>query len=99
MSKSTQNFWELKQPNKALDKIICSDPVRRDNMYECRGRKDHEDGQKDHEDKTSGSVMHVLVLAQECALLVNFPSLQYEENPGGRTGYPKKYWNSRFGKI
>jgi hypothetical protein len=24
-------------------------------------------------------------------LLVKFPYPQYEENPGGRTGYPKKY--------
>jgi hypothetical protein len=38
---------------------------RRDNMLECRGRKDHEG-------KTSGSVLHGLVYAHECALLVNF---------------------------
>jgi hypothetical protein len=34
-------------------------------MSECRGRKDHEG-------KTSGSVLHGLVFAHECALLVNF---------------------------
>jgi hypothetical protein len=34
-------------------------------MSECHGRKDHDD-------KTSGSVLHVLVFAQECALLVLF---------------------------
>jgi hypothetical protein len=34
-------------------------------MLECRGRKDHEG-------KTSGSVLHGLVYAHECALLVNF---------------------------
>jgi hypothetical protein len=36
-----------------------------DNMLECHGRKDHEG-------KTSGSVLHGLVFAHECALLVNF---------------------------
>jgi hypothetical protein len=44
--------------------LIFLDCVRR-NMSECRGRKDHED-------KTSGSVLHGLVFAHECALLVNF---------------------------
>jgi hypothetical protein len=34
-------------------------------MLECRDRKDHEG-------KTSGSVLHGLVLAHECALLANF---------------------------
>jgi hypothetical protein len=34
-------------------------------MSECRGRKDHEG-------KTSGSILHALVFAHECALLVNF---------------------------
>jgi hypothetical protein len=29
-------------------------------------------GHKDHEGKTSGSVLHDLVFAHECALLVNF---------------------------
>jgi hypothetical protein len=51
-------------------------------MSECRGRKDHEG-------ETSGSVLHGLVLAQECALLVIFPYPRYEENLSGRTGYPK----------
>jgi hypothetical protein len=27
-----------------------------------------------------------------------FPYPRYKENPGGRTGYPKKYWNSCIGK-
>jgi hypothetical protein len=26
----------------------------------------------------------------------NFPCLRREENPSGRTGYPKNYWNSFF---
>jgi hypothetical protein len=34
-------------------------------MSECRGRKDHEA-------KTLGSILHGLVFAHECALLVNF---------------------------
>jgi hypothetical protein len=51
-----------------------------------------------HKGKTSGSVLHGLVLAHECALLVTFLYPQYKENPGGCTGYPKKYWNSCFGK-
>jgi hypothetical protein len=34
-------------------------------MLECRDRKDHEGN-------TSGSVLHGLVFAHECALLVNF---------------------------
>jgi hypothetical protein len=34
-------------------------------MLECHGRKDHEG-------KTSGSVLHGLVYAHECALLVSF---------------------------
>jgi hypothetical protein len=53
-------------------------------MSECRGRKDHEG-------KTSGSVLHGLIFTQECALLVIFLYPRYEENPGGRVGYPKKY--------
>jgi hypothetical protein len=34
-------------------------------MLECRGHKDHEG-------KTSGSVLHGLVFAHQCVLLVNF---------------------------
>jgi hypothetical protein len=34
-------------------------------VLECRGRKDHEG-------KTSGSILHGLVYAHECALLANF---------------------------
>jgi hypothetical protein len=40
-------------------------PRHRDKKHECRGRKDHEG-------KTLGSVLHGLVYAYECALLVNF---------------------------
>jgi hypothetical protein len=51
---------------------------------------------KDHKGKTSGSVLHGLVYAHECALLVNFHIHDAKKNPGGRTGYPEKYWNSFF---
>jgi hypothetical protein len=51
-------------------------------MSECPGRKDHEG-------KTSVSVPHGLVLAHECALLVTLSYPRYEENPGGRTGFPR----------
>jgi hypothetical protein len=34
-------------------------------MFECRGRKDDEG-------KTSGSILHDLVYAHECALLISF---------------------------
>jgi hypothetical protein len=40
-------------------------PRRRDKKIECRGCKDHEC-------KTLGSVLHGLVYAYECALLVSF---------------------------
>jgi hypothetical protein len=46
---------------------------------------------KDYEDKTSGSVLHGLVYAHECALLVNFRIHDAKKNPGGRTGYLEKY--------
>jgi hypothetical protein len=42
-----------------------SSRIRRDNMLEGYGRKDHKG-------KTSGSVLHGLVCAHECALLVSF---------------------------
>jgi hypothetical protein len=51
---------------------------------------------KDHGGKTSGSVLHGLVYAHECALLVNFRILDEKKNPDGRTGYPEKYWNPIF---
>jgi hypothetical protein len=51
---------------------------------------------KDHEGKTSGSVLHGLVYAYECALLVNFCIHDAKKNPDGRTGYPEKYWNPVF---
>jgi hypothetical protein len=44
----------------------------------------------------SGSVLHSLVYAQECALLVIFRIYNTKKNPGGCTGYPKKYWNLVF---
>jgi hypothetical protein len=65
LKKTTRRFRVLKQPNKAQDNILILKPRRRDRMLECHGRKDHEG-------KTSGSVLHGLVYAQECALLVNF---------------------------
>jgi hypothetical protein len=49
----------------AHDNILILKPRRRDRMLECHGRKDHEG-------KTSGSVLHGLVYAHECTLLVNF---------------------------
>jgi hypothetical protein len=64
-SERTRQFLVLKQLNKALKKNIL-DRVRRDNMSECRGRKDHEG-------KTSRSVLYGLVFVHECALLVLFP--------------------------
>jgi hypothetical protein len=51
---------------------------------------------KDHEGKTSGSILHGLVYAHECALLVNFRIHDAKKNPGGRTGYPEKYWSPIF---
>jgi hypothetical protein len=51
---------------------------------------------KDHEGKTSGSVLHGLVYAHECALLVNFCIYDAKKNPDGHTGYPKNYWNLVF---
>jgi hypothetical protein len=64
-------------------------PHHRDKKLECH---DH----KDHEGKTSGSVLHGLVYAHECALLVNFRTHNATKNPIGRTGYPEKYWNPVF---
>jgi hypothetical protein len=51
---------------------------------------------KDREGKTSGSVLHCLVYAHECALLVNFRIHDTKKNPGGCTGYSEKYWNPIF---
>jgi hypothetical protein len=64
-------------------------PRRRDKKLECRGRKDHEV-------KTSGSVLHGLVYAHECALLVNFRIYDVKRNPSRCTRYPKNYWNLVF---
>jgi hypothetical protein len=80
--KKPDNFGHYNSKTRLLNNIF-SDRVRRDNMSECRGRKDHEG-------KTSGSVLHGLVFTQECALLVLFPYLRYEENLGGHCGYTKK---------
>jgi hypothetical protein len=65
IEKTTQRFQALKQPNKAHNKISILKPLHRNKVLECHGRKDHEG-------KTSGSVLHGLVYAHECALLVNF---------------------------
>jgi hypothetical protein len=51
---------------------------------------------KDHEGKTSGSILHGLVCAHECALLVNFCVYDAKKNPGGCTRYPENYWNPVF---
>jgi hypothetical protein len=51
---------------------------------------------KDHEGKTSGSILHGLVYAHKCALLVNFRVYDAKKNPSGRTGYPENYWNLVF---
>jgi hypothetical protein len=51
---------------------------------------------KYHEGKTSGSILHGLVYAHECALLVNFRVYDAKKNLGGRTGYPENYWNPIF---
>jgi hypothetical protein len=58
-------------------------------MFEGRGHKDNEG-------KTSGSVLHGLVYAHECALLLNFRIYNAKKNPDGRTGYPENYWNPVF---
>jgi hypothetical protein len=58
-------------------------------MFECCGRKDHKG-------KISGSILHGLVYTHECALLVNFCIHDTKKNSGGRTGYPKNYWNPVF---
>jgi hypothetical protein len=52
-------------------------------MSECHDRKDHED-------KTSGSVMCGLVLAQEYALLEFLHIDDTMQNPDKRVGYPLK---------
>jgi hypothetical protein len=51
---------------------------------------------KSHEGKTSGSVLHALVYAHECALLVNFRVYDAKKNPGRCTGYLENYWNLVF---
>jgi hypothetical protein len=89
LNKTTQRFWVLKQPNKAHNEILILRPRRRDKKLEFHGRKDHEG-------KTLGSVLYGLVYAHECALLENFGIHDTKKNPGGCTGYPKKYWNPVF---
>jgi hypothetical protein len=51
---------------------------------------------KDHEGKTLGFVLHGLVHAHKCALLMDFRIHDAKKNAGGRTGYPKNYWNPIF---
>jgi hypothetical protein len=53
----------MEKPNKAQDKIVILKPRHRDKNLECHDY---------HEGKTSGSILHGLVYAHECALLVNF---------------------------
>jgi hypothetical protein len=65
LKKTIRRFRVLKQPNKAHHKIKILKPRRHDKKLECCDRKDHEG-------KTSGFVLHGLVYAHECALLVNF---------------------------
>jgi hypothetical protein len=77
----------MKQPNKAQDKIVILKPCRRNKKLECHNY---------HEGKTLGSVLHGLVYAHECALLVNFRIHDGKKNPGERTGYPENYWNPVF---
>jgi hypothetical protein len=43
---------------------------------------------KDHEGKASGSILHGLLYAHECTLLVNFCIHDAKINPGGHTGSP-----------
>jgi hypothetical protein len=62
-------------------------PRHRDKKLECHDY---------HKGKTSGSILHGLVYAYECALLVNFRIHDTKKNPGGRTGYPKNYRNLVF---
>jgi hypothetical protein len=51
---------------------------------------------KDREGKTLGSILHGLVYAHGCALLVNFCIHDTKKNPSEHTRYPKKYWNPAF---
>jgi hypothetical protein len=60
-----KDFRHWNSQTKAHDKILILKPLHRDKVLECRGRKDHEG-------KTPGSILHGLVYAHECALLVNF---------------------------
>jgi hypothetical protein len=52
--------------------------------------------EKDHEGKTSRSVLHGLVYAPGCVLLVIFRIYDAKKNPGGCTGYLENYWNPFF---
>jgi hypothetical protein len=89
LKKTTRRFWVLKQPNKAHNKSLILRTRRHDKKPKCHGHKDHEG-------KTSGSILHGLVYAHECALLVNFCIHDAKKNPGGHTRYLKKYWNHVF---
>jgi hypothetical protein len=51
-------------------------------MLECRGRKDHEG-------KTLGSVLHGLVYAHECAMLVSFRIHDTKKIPVDALGTPR----------
>jgi hypothetical protein len=84
--KQPKDFGYWNSQTKLPTNIMILKPRHRDKKLECRGRKDHEG-------KTSRSVLHGLVYAHECALLVNFRIHNMKKNPGGCTRYPKKYWN------
>jgi hypothetical protein len=84
----TRQFWAFQQPNKAVNKNTL-DRVRRDKISECHDSKDHED-------KTPGSVLCVLVLAQEYALLDSFHIDDMMQNIDIRVGYPLKITGIHF---
>jgi hypothetical protein len=77
----------MKQPNKAQDKIMILKMRRHDKKLEFHDS---------HEGKTSGFVLHGLVYAHGCALLVNLCIHDAKKNPCGHTRYPENYWNPIF---
>jgi hypothetical protein len=53
-------------------------------------------GRKDHEGKTSGSILHGLVYAHECALLVNFRINDTKKIPMDALGILRNTWMHAF---
>jgi hypothetical protein len=49
-----------------------------------------------YEGKTLGSILCGPVYAHGCALLVCIRVYDAKKNPGGRTRYPEKHWDSFF---